>query len=117
MAAISKGTRPKRRSTKDTTVVAPSGTPAPNGAIMLHVRVSEALKADAAATLEKIGLTTSEAVRLFLHRVVTEQRLPLDLKVPNTATRTAIVEARAMAHRRSRFKTAGELFESLEKDD
>ena len=50
---------------------------------MLHVRVTDTLKQRAAATLEGIGLTTSEAIRLFLHRVVVEQRLPLDLKVPN----------------------------------
>ena len=82
---------------------------------MLHVRVSDALKAEAAATLEGIGLTTSEAIRLFLHRVVVEQRLPLDLKVPNAVTQAALREARETACRPSRFKTPDEMFQSLEK--
>ena len=58
---------------------------------MLHVRLSETLKTQAAETLGEIGLTTSEAIRLFLHRVVVEQRLPLDLEVPNAETREAMI--------------------------
>ncbi len=81
---------------------------------MLHIRVADSLKAEAATTLEAIGFTTSEAIRLFLHRVVAEQRLPLDLKVPNDVTRAAIEEARAMAKRPARFQTPEAMFESLE---
>lgn len=81
---------------------------------MLHIRVADSLKADAATTLEAIGFTTSEAIRLFLHRVVAEQRLPLDLKVPNAVTRAAIEEARSMAKRPTRFKTPEAMFKSLE---
>ena len=81
---------------------------------MLHIRIADSLKTDAATTLQAIGLTTSEAIRLFLHRVVVEQRLPLDLEVPNAVTRAAIEEARAMAGRPSRFATPDEMFDSLE---
>jgi DNA-damage-inducible protein J len=84
-------------------------------ASMLHVRIAGNLKARATKTLAGIGFTTSEAVRLFLHRVVVEQRLPLDLHVPNAETEAAILEAREIAGRPSRFKNAEEMFESLEK--
>lgn len=84
-------------------------------AVMLHVRVPDALKDEAAATLKTIGLTTSEAVRLFLHRVVLEQRLPLDLKVPNAETREAMIEARELASRPGRFETPQAMFDDLEK--
>lgn len=57
---------------------------------MLHVRVGDALKEQAAMTLGEIGLTTSEAIRLFLHRVFVEKRLPLDLGVPNAMSREAV---------------------------
>ena len=57
-----------------------------------------------------MGLSISNAVRLFLRRVVVEQAFPLELKVPNAETQTAMEESRAMmASRRARLATADEL--------
>lgn len=83
---------------------------------MLHVRVDDAIKAQAADTLAAMGLTMSDAVRLFLHRVVAEQAFPLELKVPNAQTQAAMAEARAMmAARTARFASGSELLDALEK--
>lgn len=83
---------------------------------MLHVRVEEEIKAQATQTLAAMGLSVSDAVRLFLHRVVIDQAFPLELKVPNAETRAAMDESRAiMAARRARFATADALFDDLEK--
>jgi DNA-damage-inducible protein J len=83
---------------------------------MLHVRVDDDTKAQATAALEAMGLSVSEAVRLFLKRVVAEQAFPLELKVPNAATRMAMAEAdKIAAKRRVRFANADELFADLEK--
>lgn len=46
---------------------------------MLHVRVDDALKEDASATLAKFGLTVSDAVRILLTCVVREGGLPAGL--------------------------------------
>ena len=46
---------------------------------MLHVRVDDKLKADAAATLANFGLTVSDAVRILLTRVTKEGGLPAGL--------------------------------------
>ena len=83
---------------------------------MLHVRIESEMKEQASEALAAIGLSVSDAVRLLLRRVVAEQALPLELKVPNAETRKAIAQARAM-HRakRARFPTAGKLFDALEK--
>jgi DNA-damage-inducible protein J len=43
---------------------------------MMHVRVEEALKEEASRVLAQYGLTTSEAVRIFLAAVVKENGLP-----------------------------------------
>ena len=84
---------------------------------MLHVRVDDATKAQAAETLAAMGLSVSDAVRLFLRRVVTEQAFPLELKVPNAETRAAMAEADQMVKsRRRRFANADELFAGLEKN-
>lgn len=82
---------------------------------MIHVRVDDTLKDEATQALAAMGLSVSDAVRLFLKRVVIEQALPFELKVPNAETRAAIEESRAMG--RARFANAQELFDDLEKAD
>lgn len=84
---------------------------------MLHVRVDDDTKAQATETLAALGLSVSDAVRLFLRRVVTEQAFPLELKVPNAATRTAMAEAdQIVKSRRRRFAHADDMFAELEKN-
>lgn len=84
---------------------------------MLHVRVDDETKALATEALSAIGMSVSDAVRLFLRRVVADQAFPLELKVPNAETRKAMEESRAMmAARRTRFATADALFNELEKN-
>ena len=46
---------------------------------MLHVRVDDKLKADAAEKLANVGLTISDAVRILLTRTANEGALPLEL--------------------------------------
>ena len=46
---------------------------------MLHVRIDDQLKSDAAATLASVGLTVSDAVRILLTRVAKEGGLPAGL--------------------------------------
>ncbi len=71
---------------------------------MLHIRVDKDVKEQAAEALATMGLSVSDAVRLFLRRVVVEQAFPLELKVPNAETRAAMEESRAiMAARRACF--------------
>ena len=84
---------------------------------MLHLRVDDETKAQASAALAAIGLSVSEAVRLFLRRVAVEQKFPLELKAPNAETRAAMKESRAMmAARQRRFGAADALFDNLEKN-
>ena len=68
----------------------------PKRTSMLHIRVDEDLKEQAAEALAAVGLSVSDAVRLFLRRVVVEQAFPLELKAPNAETRAAMEESRAM---------------------
>ncbi len=46
---------------------------------MLHVRVDEELKTDAAKNLASFGLTISDAVRILLTRISKEGGLPVGL--------------------------------------
>jgi DNA-damage-inducible protein J len=84
---------------------------------MVHVRVDEQVKAQATETLAAMGLSVSDAVRVFLMRVVADKQLPFMLKAPNVETRAAMAEADEMASvHRARFGTAAELFDDLEKN-
>jgi len=83
---------------------------------MIHVRVDENVKAMATETLASMGLTVSDAIRVFLTRVVADNELPFALKAPNAASRTAIAEAnKIIKTRRARFATADALLHDLEK--
>ena len=60
---------------------------------MLHVRLDEDIKTKGNAALAAMGLSAADAVRLLYYRIVAEQALPLELKVPNAITRKAMLEA------------------------
>ena len=81
------------------------------GTTMLHVRVDEDVKEKASEALSLMGLTVSEAVRVFLKRVAAEQAIPFDVKVPNAVTRAAMEEARGITE--GRFADADSLFDHL----
>ena len=82
---------------------------------MVHVRVDENVKAQAAETLASMGLTVSDAIRVFLTRVVADKELPFALKAPNATSRVAIAEANEIIKsRRARFATADALLSDLE---
>ncbi|MAM39397.1 type II toxin-antitoxin system antitoxin, RelB/DinJ family [Pseudonocardia sp. TMWB2A] len=67
---------------------------------MIHVRVDDDLKARATEALNAMGLSVSDAVRLLLHRIATDQAFPLELKVPNAETRAALAEAEEIIRRK-----------------
>lgn len=52
---------------------------------MLHVRVNEHVKNEAAQNLERIGLTLSDAVRILLTRIATDGGLPPGLVADNAS--------------------------------
>ena len=84
---------------------------------MVHVRVDEQIKAQAAETLAAMGLSISDAVRVFLMRVIAEKQMPFALKAPNAETRAAMAEADEIARtRRARFSNVAELIDDLEKN-
>ena len=82
---------------------------------MLHIRIDDETKTQATEALAAMGLSMSDAVRIFLKRVVNDQAFPLELKVPNAETRAAMEEARAMMKaRQARFESADTLLDALE---
>jgi DNA-damage-inducible protein J len=82
----------------------------------VRARIDSVTKDRAAAALEAMGLSISDAIRLLMLRVADEHRLPFEVKVPNPTTRAAMAEAEQIVKARSaRFKNAKEVFNALEK--
>ncbi len=82
---------------------------------MLHIRMDEETKTEATAALAAMGLSVSDAVRLLFHRIIADQAFPLELKVPNSATRAAMAEADdLLAKRDARFADGEALIADLD---
>jgi DNA-damage-inducible protein J len=61
----------------------------------IRARVEGTLKAQAEAVLDELGLTASDAIRLFYKQVALRKGLPFDVKIPNGTTRRALKDADA----------------------
>ena len=59
----------------------------------VRARVDSELKHEVEEILSQIGLSTSQAITLFLKRIKYERGIPFDLKVPNAQTLKAMKEA------------------------
>lgn len=61
----------------------------------VRARIEPELKSEAEAILRQVGLSSSEAMRLFMIHVVLMKGLPFELKIPNSQTIEAIEELEA----------------------
>lgn len=78
---------------------------------IVKARIPAEVKDRAVIALERIGLNTSDLIRLTFMRVAEEGRLPFDLAVPNPATRKAMAELDA--GKGKEFASADALFKDL----
>ncbi|MCY1213928.1 addiction module antitoxin, RelB/DinJ family [compost metagenome] len=81
----------------------------------VRARIDQQIKEEAAAVLEAMGLTVSDAVRMLLTRIALEQALPSGLITPNPATIAALKEARAGGLRK--FGSVAALMADLNDED
>jgi len=82
---------------------------------MVHIRVDEQVKAQAAEALASMGLSVSDAVRMMLVRVAVEKALPFEIRVPNAETVAAMRELDEGLGKR--FDTVEDLMADLNADD
>ncbi len=62
---------------------------------MIRARVSPELKTQAEAILAEIGLSSSDAIRMFYKQVTLRNGLPFEARIPNASTRKALRDAAA----------------------
>jgi DNA-damage-inducible protein J len=81
----------------------------------VRARIDTITKERATAALEAMGLSVSDAIRLLMLRVADENRLPFEIKVPNSRTRKAISELEL--GKGKRVKSVKALMDDLNEDD
>lgn len=59
------------------------------------VRLDPKVKKNALKVLEKLGITTSQAVTMYFNQISVEQGLPFRPHIPNAETERVMEEARA----------------------
>jgi len=59
----------------------------------VRARIDSNLKQEVEEILKQIGLTTSQAITLFMNRIKTERGIPFELKIPNDLTIQAMRDA------------------------
>lgn len=79
---------------------------------MVRARVEPRLKKDAERVLGKLGLSTSQAITLFLKQVELWQGLPFPVEIPNPETLQTFQET-DQGRNLKRFKNSRALFKEL----
>lgn len=76
---------------------------------VIRSRINPAIKAEASEILEDMGMSMSDAIRVFLHQVVAQRSLPFPVVAPNAKTIAALKAADSgKVSKTSRAKLAAE---------
>ena len=79
---------------------------------MIHARINGGLKKSAERVFSEIGISTAEAIRLFLRQVELHRGLPFPVSIPNEETVAAMREANNPATLK-RYRSFRDLREQL----
>lgn len=79
---------------------------------VIHTRIDAELKIGAENILKEIGLTSSEAVRLFYRQIELNQGIPFDVKIPNKLTANTLTKS-DRGEGVHQAKDANDLFDQL----
>jgi DNA-damage-inducible protein J len=79
---------------------------------MVHARIDPRLKNSAERIFTRIGISTTEAIRLFLKQVELHKGLPFPVAIPNKETVAAMMETNDVAALK-RYRSFRELRERL----
>lgn len=78
----------------------------------IRTRIEPELKEAVEIILEKLGLTQTEAIKIFYKQIELYQGLPFEVRIPNSTTRKAIKDS-FEGKNNKHFNSADELFDDL----
>ena len=81
---------------------------------VIHARIEPETKREAEDILAKLGITPTEAIRVFYRQISLRKGLPFPVAVPNARTAATLRKSRG-GQEIEAFTTLGAMFESWEK--
>ena len=85
-----------------------------NKAAVIHARIESDTKVSAEKVLRKLGLSPTEAIRMFYRQITLRKGLPFLVEIPNEVTRKTLEKSRA-GQEVEKFDSPDEMFASWEK--
>jgi len=85
-----------------------------NKSAVVHARIEPQTKKKAETVLKKLGLSPTEAIRLFYHQICLRGGLPFNLLIPNETTARTLAKSRH-GQEVEVFDSPDEMFESWER--
>lgn len=80
---------------------------------MIRARVEDTLKKDVENILDRLGLSSSEAINIFYHQIKLSKGLPFPVRMPNKVTRKTFENTDKKKGIKS-FKSKEAFFKELE---
>ena len=80
----------------------------------VHSRIQPEIKAQAENILHRLGLSPTEAIRIFYTQITLKQGLPFEVAIPNATTMKALAES-ANGINLTSHQSVVKLFESWDK--
>jgi DNA-damage-inducible protein J len=82
-----------------------------NKTAIVHARVEPRTKKKAEGVLKKLGMSPTEAIRLFYRQICLRNGLPFAVMIPNHLTKDTLNKS-AKGHDTTTFNSLEEMFES-----
>jgi len=83
----------------------------------IEARIEPALKQAAEAIFSKLGVSPSDAIRIFYKQVELHQGFPFAVRLPNAETLAAIEEVEKYPDRLKRYHSVEGMFEEWDADE
>ena len=77
----------------------------------VHSRINPDIKERAEAILHQLGLSPTEAIRMFYAQIALRNALPFEVQIPNSVTQSAMKDSR-QGHNLRKHASVDELFAS-----
>lgn len=81
---------------------------------VIHARIEPCTKTAAERVLTRLGLSPTEAIRLFYTQITLRQGLPFSVEIPNDLTAKTLRKSKE-GQETETFETADEMFASWQK--
>jgi DNA-damage-inducible protein J len=85
-----------------------------NKSAVIHARIEPGIKRSAESILSRIGLSSTEAIRMFYRQITLRKGLPFAVELPNATTR-ATLQASRTGKDVEEFASTEKLFASWDK--